>query len=56
MNEIESRMVVFDERIEQLEQAVDELTTHVLSLEKIMTGIADIIAPDALQDEQSEEK
>ena len=56
MNEVEHRLVAFEERITELEQAMDQLTTHVISLESIMTSIADVVAPDALDSESEEEK
>lgn len=46
MDEFEKRMVIYDDRIDQLEDAVSNLTDSVLKMEAILDELANILIPD----------
>lgn len=45
MDETDRRLVVFEERINELESAVDKMADQVLSLESILTELASHLLP-----------
>ena len=45
MDETERRLVVFEERIKELEEAVDKMADQVISLESILTELASHLLP-----------
>ena len=57
MEEVDKRLVVFESRIEELEQAMSTMADQILSLEGILNEIASHILPeDALDDVTSDDE
>jgi hypothetical protein len=54
MDDTDRRLVVFEERIKELESAVDQIADQVLSLEGILTELAEHLLPkeDLEEDDQ----
>lgn len=57
MEEVDKRLVVFESRIEELEQAMSTMADQILSLEGILNEIASHILPeDDLDDVTSDDE
>ena len=57
MEEVDKRLVVFESRIEDLEQAMSTMADQILSLESILNEIASHILPeDDLEDVETDDE
>ena len=57
MEEVNKRLVVFESRIEELEQAMSTMADQILSLEGILNEIASHILPeDDLEDVETDDE
>ena len=57
MEEVDKRLVVFESRIEELEQAMSTMADQILSLEGILNEIASHILPeDDLEDVETDDE
>ena len=55
MDEVDRRLTVFENRISELESAVDGLADQVLQLEQILTEIASHLLPgESFEDDKEE--
>lgn len=52
MDELDKRLVVFDARIEALEQTVEKLADSMLRMESILDEMAQLLIPDDGQESQ----
>ena len=50
MDELDKRLVVFDARIEALEQTVEKLADSMLRMESILDEMAQLLLPESERD------
>jgi hypothetical protein len=50
VDELDKRLVVFDARIEALEQTVEKLADSMLRMESILDEMAQLLLPESEQD------
>ena len=52
MDDLDKRLVVFDARIEALEQTVEKLSDSMLRMESILDEMAQLLIPESEQDDE----
>lgn len=52
MDDLDKRLVVFDARIEALEQTVEKLADSMLRMESILDEMAQLLIPESEQDDE----
>jgi hypothetical protein len=52
VDDLDKRLVVFDARIEALEQTVEKLADSMLRMESILDEMAQLLIPESEQDDE----